>query len=241
MAKPAKTKTTKTSGRPVPFWKRWLRRFVFFGAFCLLSVVTLNLWLVIQTKPRLYRDIQAIPAQKVGLVLGTSSRVVGGSPNAFFHNRMDAAAELYQQGKVQYLLISGDNRAKYYNEPMQMQEALTKRGVPVAALIQDYAGLRTLDSIVRAQKVFGQESLIIVSQAPHNHRALYIARHQGIDAYGYAAASPPLANGWKVRLREYVARMLMYLDLYIWDTQPRHLGEPVPIPPPAAAGFPGSP
>ena len=159
---------------------------------------------------------------------GTSRTVRSGRPNAYFYNRVDAAAALYHAGKVEYLVISGDNGRKGYNEPQDMKEALVGRGVPAGAIYLDYAGFRTYDSVVRMEKIFGQESFTVISQEFHNRRAVYIAQALGLDAVGYNAADVAAYAGMKTRLREKLARVRMFMDLWTGKT-PKFLGEPVEI------------
>lgn len=175
-------------------------------------------------------EIDALPRTHVALVLGTSSKLTNGNPNHYFDYRIDAATDLYESGKVERIIVSGDNRTIYYNEPQQMTRALIASGVPEDRIHSDYAGLRTFDSMVRAQEVFGQDSVIVVSQSFHNERAVYIARHHGIQAWGFNARDVNASMGFKTRVREYFARCKMLLDLYVLNTEPRHLGEPVEIP-----------
>jgi len=183
-----------------------------------------NIALMLAGRDRLYTSVEAIPAQDAGLVLGTSARMDNGSANPFFKNRMDAAAELFRRGKVRHLLVSGDNRARDYNEPAAMREALLKRGVPARAITLDYAGVRTLDSIVRAKEIFGLGKFTIISQRDHDQRALLIAGHYGIDAIAFCAREVPLRLSVKTHIRESLARVKVVLDLYLLHTAPRHLG-----------------
>ncbi|MDQ1343894.1 MAG: SanA protein [Patescibacteria group bacterium] len=110
-----------------------------------------------------------------------------GLPNAFFEFRMSAAADLYKNGKVDCLLVSGDNATKDYNEIKDMQLSLMEKGVPPERIIGDYAGFRTLDSVIRAKEVFGLSKLTVISQSSHAERALFVARIEGIDAVAYEA------------------------------------------------------
>jgi SanA protein len=173
--------------------------------------------------------VARVPHNRVGLVLGTSNRMRDGSPNLFFAYRMAAAARLYHHRKVDYLVLSGDNSQKYYNEPEMMQNALLELGVPKNRIYLDYAGLRTLDSVVRCRKIFGQSRFTIISQAFHNQRALFIAQHYGLDAVGFNAEDVTGRNGVKVQLREMLARVKVFLDLYLLNKQPKYLGEEVEI------------
>jgi SanA protein len=173
-------------------------------------------------------SLDRLPSLDVALVLGTAPRVWQGRPNQFFERRMDAAAELYRAGKVRWLLVSGDNRSPYYDEPTAMREALLRRGIPADAIYRDYAGIRTLDSILRAASVFGQQRYVVVSQRFHTERAIFLARRHGIDAWGYEADDIAGALGMVPRLREYAGRLRAVWDV-LMDSEPRHGGPPVRI------------
>lgn len=174
-----------------------------------------------------------LPHTRTALVLGTSRYLPGGRTNRYFTYRLQAAQELLDREIVEYLIVSGDNERYSYNEPVEMKKALQEMGVPEERIILDYAGFRTLDSVIRCREVFGQEQYIIVSQRFHNERALFIAGRYGIDAYAYNARDVGGAPGTKVRIREYFARVKAILDLYLLGTGPRFLGESVEVPPPA--------
>lgn len=180
-------------------------------------------------KPLVYNDTRKIPENKVGLLLGTAPILKSGRNNLYFDYRIKAAAELYKSGKIKYILISGDNRRLDYNEPLEMRKSLIKLKVPKSAIIHDYAGLRTLDSVVRAKRIFGLNRFTVISQRFHNERALYIAGRHGIEAVGYNARDVKARSGLKTRIRELLARVKVFIDLAI-EKQPRHLGEPIPIP-----------
>ncbi|WP_370302058.1 SanA/YdcF family protein [Aeromonas encheleia] len=186
-------------------------------------------WTVSDARHYTYDDVDAVPYNRVALVLGTSKYLIGGSPNHYFKYRIKAAAELYNNGKVDYILVSGDNATVQYNEPRQMRRALIQAGIPASAIYSDYAGFRTLDSIVRAKEVFGQANFTVVSQAFHNERAIFIARHFGIEAVGFNALDPSAYQGIKTRVREVFARLMGLLDLYVLDKGPKFLGEPIVI------------
>ncbi len=192
-------------------------------------VVAGNLWVVISTSSRVVEDATKLEGKGVALVLGTSHRLVNGQPNPFFKNRIKAAFDLYQQGKVSHFLLSGDNRSRYYNEPNEMRKALVGLGVPDSIITLDYAGLRTLDSIVRSKEIFGQNKIIIITQPFHSYRALFISNFYGIDAMAVVAEEPVQEEAVKVYLREYLARTKAIIDLYLLKTSPRHLGEKEPL------------
>lgn len=207
---------------------------ILLACLCLLlaSVATLlgySEWTVSDARHYTYDDVNAVPYNRVALVLGTSKYLIGGSPNHYFKYRIKAAAELYNNGKVDYILVSGDNATVQYNEPRQMRRALIQAGIPANAIYSDYAGFRTLDSIVRAKEVFGQAHFTVVSQAFHNERAIFIARHFGIEAVGFNAVDPSAYQGIKTRVREVFARLMGLLDLYVLDKGPKFLGEPIVI------------
>lgn len=186
-------------------------------------------WTVSDARHYTYDDVDAVPYNRVAVVLGTSKYLIGGSPNHYFKYRIKAAAELYNNGKVDYILVSGDNATVQYNEPRQMRRALIQAGIPASAIYSDYAGFRTLDSVVRAKEVFGQSRFTVVSQAFHNERAIFIARHFGIDAVGFNALDPSAYQGIRTRVREVFARLMGLLDLYVLDKGPKFLGEPIVI------------
>ncbi|HRD53041.1 MAG TPA: ElyC/SanA/YdcF family protein, partial [Flavobacteriales bacterium] len=188
----------------------------------LLVLVTCDQVIKVRSKHYLHDSIAATPVNEVGLVLGTSDRARGGGTNLFFKHRIEAAAALYRTGKVKHLLVSGDNGTLSYNEPRQMRRALMAAGVDSAAITLDFAGFRTLDSVVRAKKVFGQQAFTVISQRFHNERAVYLARHHGIDAIGFNAADPP--PRWSIRtwLRERLARVKLFIDLLV-GKEPRFL------------------
>jgi SanA protein len=177
-----------------------------------------------------YDDIGEVPPRDVALVLGTSKRIRGGQPNHYFHSRMEAAARLYHEGKVRHVLVSGSNPSHSYNEANDMLNALVALGVPRDAITRDYAGFRTLDSMIRCKEVFGQDSVIVVSQVAHNRRAIYLARSCGLDAVGYNAEDIRYWGLSRQRVRESLARCKALLDVHMLGKGPKFLGDPVAIP-----------
>ncbi|HKJ86177.1 MAG TPA: ElyC/SanA/YdcF family protein [Spirochaetia bacterium] len=188
-----------------------------------------NMEVLRASEGRLYRDIREVPVNKVGLLLGTSQFGVDGHPNPYFTHRIRATAELYRAGKIRFIIASGDNEHLSYNEPLQMKKALIAEGIPEEAIVLDFAGFRTLDSVVRAGAVFGQNRLTIISQEFHTQRALYIAEHYSLDAVAYRAGDVPGYTGLRMHGRELLARTLAVLDLHVLRTEPRFLGEPIPV------------
>ena len=194
-----------------------------------LFAVAVYFYVRIYSDDYIYYDLNALPDKSVGVVLGTSPRSVYGGENIFYRYRMDAAVELYEAGKVEYLILSGDNSTFSYNEPIQMRKSLLERGIPDHVMTLDYAGFRTLDSIVRSKEVFGQRDIIVISQKFHNERAVFIGRSKGIDIVAYNAKSPSFDRAPRVFIREVFARVNMILDLFVLDKSPRYLGDPVDI------------
>lgn len=188
-------------------------------------VLMTNIWVVRSTADKVFSDYHELPNNPVALVLGTSNKLTDGSPNPYFENRIRTAAILYKGGKVTHFILSGDNRSVYYNEPMEMKKALIKEGVPDSVITLDYAGLRTLDSVVRSKEVFGQDKITIITQPFHCNRAIFISQFYHIDAVAIQAIEPSPEAMVKVYLREYFARTKAIIDLYLLRTTPRHLGE----------------
>ncbi len=203
----------------------------------LLTVLGLDRWMSWKTAPYIYDELQDLPYRQVGVVLGTAKYYRKGVINQYYRYRIQGALNAYNSGK----LLSGDNALQSYNEPMTMRKDLIAAGVDPADIVLDYAGFRTLDSIVRTRKVFDTNDFIIITQRFHCERALFIALHMGIQAQCYAVPSPK--NMLTVRLREFGARFSALADLYIFKREPRFLGPLVPIPtqhqvPNDAQGYP---
>ena len=165
----------------------------------------------------IYYDIEKVPNRPYGLVLGTSKYFSDNTLNLFYYNRLLTAQRLFEKRKVDYLLLSGDNRTLQYNEPRTMLKDLKKMGVPQEFIYLDFAGFRTLDSVVRADQVFQAHSFTIISQKFHCERALFIAKFHDIDAICFVADYPQgYTKVW---------------DL-LMEREPHFLGAPEPLPPP---------
>ncbi len=178
---------------------------------------------------RTFNSVGQLPDHKAGMLLGTSKFLASGLVNTYWSNRVNAADSLLKLGKVKYLVISGDNSIKSYNEPQDMKDELVARGNDSTRIFLDYAGFRTLDSVVRLKEIFGQDSAIVISQRFHNERAIYLADNFDIALVGYNALDVSKRYGRWIRLRETLARTKAMLDLWI-GTEPKFLGEMVPIP-----------
>ena len=212
--------------------KKVLRKLIRLGIWIsvtlFLFVLGTNIWVVQSTKEYIY-DAANSPVNNVGLVLGTSKSTSDGKPNRFFVERMNTAASLHANEKIKHLLVSGDNRTKYYNEPRDMLKALGDLNIPEEHVSLDFAGLRTLDSVIRCKEVFGQKKVTIVTQEFHCYRSLFIAHHFKMDAIAVSADDGgPVGNA--LALREVLARSFAVLDLYVLKRQPKHLGEKIVLP-----------
>ncbi|AKA39748.1 outer membrane permeability protein SanA [Yersinia ruckeri] len=222
-------------------WKRLIISLFTIAGLLMVSAIALDRWISWKTAPYIYDEIQQLPHRQVGVVLGTAKYYRTGVINQFYLYRIQGAINAYNSGKVNYLLLSGDNALQSYNEPMTMRRDLIAAGVAPADIVLDYAGFRTLDSIVRTRKVFDTNDFIIITQRFHCERALFIALHMGIQAQCFAVPSPK--NMLSVRVREIFARLGALTDLYILKREPRFLGPLVPIPavhivPENAQGYP---
>ena len=174
----------------------------------------------------IYSDVTKLPSKKALLLLGTTKYLSSGGINYFYKYRIDATVKLFKAGKVKAIVVSGDNGDKSYDEPTMMHDDLVARGVPSKYITLDYAGFRTLDSIVRAEVIFGLKDYIIVSQRFHLERAIYIAHAKGQNVLGFVAKD--FKNTiWAKRMeqRELLARAKAFLDLYVWDREPRFYGK----------------
>ncbi len=177
----------------------------------------------------MYDDVLVIPYNRVGVLLGTSPKGRSGKPNVFYIRRVEACVALYKAGKIDRILVSGDNSRTTYDEPTCIKEDLIAAGVPDSVIYLDYAGFRTYDSMVRAKEVFGLSSFTIISQPFHNERALYIATRKGLDVIAFNALDVQLRR-WQIRMtvREWLARTKAVMDVYTCK-QPHFLGELITI------------
>ena len=205
--------------------------YIFLALFVVLTtgIIGSNRAVVNTAKDRMYDDVSAIPFNRVGVLLGTNPKGKKGNPNPFYINRIEACAALYKAGKIERVLVSGDNSRATYDEPTCIKEDLIAAGLPDSVIYLDYAGFRTYDSMVRAKEVFGLTSFTIISQPFHNERALYIATRKGLDVVAFNAPDVQLRR-WQIRMivREWLARTKAVLDVYT-GKQPHFLGEPITI------------
>ena len=197
-----------------------------FGLLLVILAATLRWWTDRRYGPLIYTPGSA-PPRRVAIVFGAGVWP-GGQLSDILADRVATAAELYQRGKVQKLLMTGDNRFIYYNEPGHMREYALSLGVPDEDIVLDYAGRRTYDSCYRARHIFGVTDAILVSQAYHLDRALFTANALGIDIVGVGADRHSyvyLKNYW---WREVLATAVAWLEVRVTHPTPI-LGDKLPI------------
>ena len=169
------------------------------------------------------------PSERVAIVFGAGLRR-DGTPTPILRDRVETAADLYFSGKVEKILMSGDNRFVEYNEPESMRQYALSLGVPDSALVLDYAGRRTYDTCYRAKAIFGAERALLVTQKFHLPRALFICNALGLKASGVEAKNRQYWGGslliWN--FREQLATVAAFLDVYV-NTPVPVLGKPEPI------------
>ena len=175
-----------------------------------------------------YDKISDVPFNKVGVVLGTSKYIRKGVPNLYFSYRIKAVCDLYFANKIQLVLISGDNRYSSYNEPDKFKDDLIASGIPENKIFLDFAGFRTYDSMIRANKVFGLSKFTVISQKFQNERAIYIAHKLNLDVVGFNAEDVAQYYGFKTNVREKFARVKVFID-FLFNKKPHFLGNPINI------------
>lgn len=191
-------------------------------------VLGINYWITSQAKQFIYDNALEIPKNKVGLVLGTGKLLSNGQINLYYQYRIEATLKLYNAKKIDFILISGDNSKKGYDEPTDFKNDLIKNGIPNEKIILDYAGFRTLDSVIRAKEIFNLSQFTIISQKFHNERAIYLAKKQNINAIAFNAKDVEKRYGFKTRVREYFSRTKAFIDISL-NVQPKFLGDKIEI------------
>jgi len=190
------------------------------------TIIAIDRYIVEVTKPMIYSDIEKLPTKRAALLLGTTKYLKGGYRNYFYTYRIEAVVALWRAKKIKAVVVSGDNSTKRYDETTTMYNDLIKAGVPKQYITRDYAGFRTLDSIVRAEAIFDLDDYIVVSQRFHLERALYIAGAKGQRAVGYVAKDIAGTDAaMRMKYREYLARVKAFLDLYILHIDPKFYGK----------------
>ena len=189
---------------------------------CIVVMLICNQIVVNNAEGKVFSDIDSIKYNKVGLLLGTTPQArIGRITNAFFTYRIDAAEQLYKARKIEKILVSGDeNSLDGVNETKCMRDSLVARGILAKDIILDGKGYRTINSIINANKVYGLKSFTIISQKFHNERAIYQAEHLGFDVKNlqeYNAKDPKSRRAYLTTIREYLARVKMFMDLITYD------------------------
>lgn len=210
------------------------KKIFLFSILFITVVILVTAWLcnkviIDSAKSKLYAETNTIPFNKIGLLPGTSRSAGNGHINPYYYYRIQAAIKLLKDHKIKYLIISGDNGRKDYNEPEAMRSDLINAGIDSSVIYLDYAGFRTFDSVIRLKEVFGQDSVTIISQQFHNERAIYIASKEGITAIGFNATDVGNSPGLRTQLREKLARVKVFLDFW-FGTKPKYLGSKIIIP-----------
>ena len=218
-----------------PTWKRrrLLRRLGYLVFAGVAFVVACNLAVLVAAAGRVtpVGRAAAAPARRAAVVMGCVPKLAGGWDNPYYTARIEAAAELWRAGKVEALVVSGDNHVEWYDEPTEMKAALVAAGVPEDRIVCDYAGFRTLDSVIRAKTIFGLDSFLVVSQDFHVRRAIFLGRCRGLDVRGYAARGVPFGRlSSRTIVREPLARVAAVLDVLL-GRRPRFGGPRVTLPP----------
>lgn len=208
--------------------KKYIKKGILLIVIVILYVLSINYWITTKAKDHVYNTVSKIPENKVGLILGAGKYVVSGHINLYYKYRLEAAVSLYNSGKIKYILVSGDNSKKDYDEPTDFKNDLIEKGIPANRIFLDYAGFRTLDSMVRAKEIFGLTEFTIISQKFHNERALYLAKAHDINAIAFNAKDVPGRYSLKTNLREYLARTKASIDL-LFNVKPKFLGEKIEI------------
>ena len=209
------------------FIVKWLARLLIVGV---LAVYLLDMYMALSASEDIYSKVKEVPQKRAALLLGTAKYVAKGKKNYFYVYRIRAAVALWKAGKVSAIVVSGDSESKYYNETKRMRQDLIEAGVPKKYITLDPLGVRTLDSIVRAEAIYDLKDYIIISQKFHLERALFIARGKGQKVIGLMAKDiPGTAAAYRMKVREYLARVKAFLDVYILDTKPKFDGKKVKV------------
>lgn len=179
-----------------------------------LLVVICNIIIVRFAENCVFDNVDDVPVCEYAVLLGTTPMSRYGKKNTFFTNRINATMELYRAGKFKKLIISGDKCSlDGCNEPREMCDTLVARGLPKNIIMLDGTGFSTVNSVENAKKEFGLDSCISISQKFHNERFVYLANGYDLKAVGYNAESPQLIGSMLVYVREWFARVKVFVDL----------------------------
>jgi SanA protein len=201
-------------------YKKFLHIVVLLFSIMVVFTLFANVWIIGSTRNQILDKQEQEVGVRTALILGTSYNTVEGDKNQFFHDRMVTASKLFELGLAREIILSGST-TKYYNEPQAMRSSLAELGVPDSILITDDGGMRTLDSVVRCKELFNQDEIIIITQRFHAYRALFISNYYELDAVVVITQPFALPNSLGVLLREFMARPLAVLDLYVMHSKPK--------------------
>ena len=195
-------------------FKKWLHLFLGTGVLLLALTATVNLYIVGSARNHIFSEIHDLPQREWALLLGTEPIRPDGSTNLHFLNRTDAAARIYQAEKAANLLISGSKNNRGFNEVLLMKNRIVTNGVPESAVQMDFEGSRTWESVRRARTVYQLQAIIVITDAFHAPRALFLCRHFGIDAVAYCPGKESF-GWWPIRyqVKEYFARLIAVFDV----------------------------
>ena len=201
-------------------YRKFLLIVVWVFAITVVFIFFANVWIIGSTRSQIYDKQDLDFEARTALLLGTSYNTVEGEKNQFFHDRIITVSKLFQLGRVKEIILSGST-TKYYNEPLAMRNSLAELGVPDSILITDDGGMRTLDSVVRCKELFNKDKIVIITQRFHAYRALFISNYYEVDAV--VVITQPVASPYStgVLLREFFARPLAVLDLYVMHSKPK--------------------
>lgn len=188
-------------------------------AVCVLALLPAT-WLRLTTGDRL-RTTADVPRTEVAVVFGAG--LWDGEPSPYLAHRLDAAAQLYRAGRIEVVLVTGDNSREDYDEPDAMRAYLIRHGVPDGRIVSDYAGFDTWDSCVRAKKIFGVDRAVLISQGFHVRRAVALCEAAGVSSHGVGVAEPHDATWYYGGVREVLAAGKAALDA-TFRPDPRFLG-----------------
>lgn len=207
-----------------------IKKTVVLTLFVTVITIFLNLvWIYNSTKNSIYSDTTELPYNRVGLIPGCNKYVSNGVINTYYSQRINGAYKLFIMGKIDYILVSGDNAHASYDEPREMKRSLIELGIPKNKIYSDYAGFRTLDTIVRAKEVFKLDSVTFISQNFQNQRGVYIGSFRDLDVTAFNVDKDDSKNSIKTETREIFAKMKMLIDLHIISKEPKFLGDEIII------------
>ena len=188
----------------------------------LLAILIWPVFVVQRGKKQIYSDSTLVPSHEVAIVFGAAV-LPSGAPSDVLRDRLDVAADLFDDERVRAIIVSGDNRTEEYNEPEAMAQYLIhERQVPEEAVFQDFAGRRTYDTCARAHALWGVEDALLITQGFHLPRAIWLCEHLGIEADGISASLQQYVKADWFEFREVLAIYKAFVDIYLWE--PDYIG-----------------